>query len=193
MNKPVDVFKRKLVESNSCIANFVSTTSNGNENAQEASNRVSYRVAKALEAHRIAENLIGPSIKDVVQCMLGEKAAKKIDIVPFPNNTLSRRINDISSYVETTVVRVKKSQYYALQLDESTDVANLAVFLVFVRYINEDTGIAEEEFLFCRPLRERIPGEYIFNLTNSYFAENEIDWSRCIALYMHRWGHINDG
>jgi hypothetical protein len=59
-----------------------------------------------------------------------EMLQKNID-VPFSNNTLSRRINDISSYVETTVVRVKKSQYYALQLEESTDVANLAILLVF--------------------------------------------------------------
>jgi hypothetical protein len=82
-------------------------------------------------------------------------AKKKIGIVPFSNNTLSQRINDISSsYVETTAVqRVKKSQYYALQLDESTDVANLAILVVFVRYINEDTGIAEEELLFCRSLK----------------------------------------
>jgi hypothetical protein len=57
MNEPVDFFKRNLVESKSCIANFVSTTSNSNENALEASYRVSYRVAKALEAHTIAENL----------------------------------------------------------------------------------------------------------------------------------------
>jgi hypothetical protein len=63
-----------------------------------------YRVAKALEAYTIAQNLMGPSMKDVVQCMLGEKAAKKIDIVPFSDNTLSRRIHDISNYVETTVV-----------------------------------------------------------------------------------------
>jgi hypothetical protein len=76
-NKPVDFLKRKLVESNRCIVNFVSTTSNYNENALEASYRISYRVTKALEAHTIAENLIGPSIKDVVQCMLGEKVAKK--------------------------------------------------------------------------------------------------------------------
>jgi hypothetical protein len=105
MNKPVDFFTRKLVESKSCIANFVSTTSNDNENALEASYRISYRVAKALETHKMAENLIGPSIKYVVQRMLGEKVSKKIDTVHLSNNTLSRRINDISSYIETTVVQ----------------------------------------------------------------------------------------
>jgi hypothetical protein len=66
MNKLVDIFKRNLFESNGCITNFLSTTSNDNENAQEASNRVSYRVAKALQAHAIAENIIGPCIKDDV-------------------------------------------------------------------------------------------------------------------------------
>jgi hypothetical protein len=51
-----------------------------------------------------------------------------------------------------------------------------------VRYINEDTGIAEEELLFCRPLKESTPGEDLFNLTNAYFAENETYWSRCIGI-----------
>jgi hypothetical protein len=111
MNKPVNFFKRKLVDSTSCIANFVSTTSNDNENALEASYQIRYQVAKALETHTIADNLISPSIKYVVQCMLGERVAKKTEIVHYFNNTLSRRINDISSYVETTVVqRMKKSQ-----------------------------------------------------------------------------------
>jgi hypothetical protein len=54
--------------------------------------------------------------------------------------------------------------------------------LVFVRYINEDTGIAEEELLFWRSLKERTSGEDIFNLTNAYFVENEIDLSRCIGI-----------
>jgi hypothetical protein len=51
-----------------------------------------------------------------------------------------------------------------------------------VRYINEDTGIAEEELLFCRPLKERITGEDTVNLTKAYFDENAIEWSRCIDI-----------
>jgi hypothetical protein len=65
---------------------------------------------------------------------------------------------------------------------ESTDVANLATSLRFVRYINEDTGIAEEELLFFRPLKERTTGDDTFNLTNAYFPENEMDLSRCIGI-----------
>jgi hypothetical protein len=57
MNKPVDFFKRKLVESKSCIVNFASTTSNTNENALEASYRISYRVAKSFgSSHDIRES-----------------------------------------------------------------------------------------------------------------------------------------
>jgi hypothetical protein len=31
-------------------------------------------------------------------------------------------------------------------------------------------------------LKERTTGEDIFNLTNAYFAEKEVDWSRCIGI-----------
>jgi hypothetical protein len=51
MNKPVDFFKRKLVEPKSCIASFVST-SNDNENALEASHRNRYRVVKLWKLTR---------------------------------------------------------------------------------------------------------------------------------------------
>jgi DNA-binding transcriptional regulator YhcF (GntR family) len=69
MDKPVDVYKRKLVESKSGITTFVSTTSNDNENAPEASHQISYQVAKASEAHTKSKNPIGPCIKDVVHSM----------------------------------------------------------------------------------------------------------------------------
>uniref|UniRef100_A0A8C0IJU4 DUF4371 domain-containing protein n=1 Tax=Chelonoidis abingdonii TaxID=106734 RepID=A0A8C0IJU4_CHEAB len=139
------------------------------------------KYAKASEAHIIAESLIGSYIKEVVHCMLGEKTAKRTDMVPLSNNTLSHRINDMPNNVETTIVqRVKNSSYYAIQLDESTDVANLAILLLFVYYVNE--GLVEDNLLFCRPLEERTTGEDIFNLTNAYFQEKETDWSRCLGI-----------
>jgi hypothetical protein len=69
-------------------------------------------------------------------------------------------------------------------LDESAGVDNVDILLVFVGYINEDTGIAEEELIFRRPLKERTTGEdtSIFSLTNACFVENEIDWFRWIGI-----------
>uniref|UniRef100_A0A674J7L1 HAT C-terminal dimerisation domain-containing protein n=1 Tax=Terrapene triunguis TaxID=2587831 RepID=A0A674J7L1_9SAUR len=185
LDKPADFFKRKLAERKSDITGFMSKASTDNENALEASYRVSYRVAKASEAHTIAESLIGPCIKDVVHCMLREKAAKRIDMVPLSNNKLSRRINDMSNNIETIIVHtVKNSPYYAIRLDESTDVANLAILLLFVRYVNE--GLVEEDLLFCRPLEEHTTGEDIFNLTNytgfvsrTKKVASKVSWTHC--------------
>jgi hypothetical protein len=40
---------------------------------------VSYRVASAAKSNFIAEILIGPCVKDVVQCLFGENAAEMVE------------------------------------------------------------------------------------------------------------------
>ena len=67
-----------------------------------------------------------------------------------------------------------------IQLDESTDVSNLAILLLLVRYINVES--VEEELLFYRPLKERTTGADIFKLTDEYFRENSINWTRCVRI-----------
>jgi hypothetical protein len=94
-----------LIESKSDIINFISIATNDNENALEASYGVSYREGKAAKAHLIAERLIDPCVKDVVQYLLGENVAKMVDMVPLSNYTVSRQINDMSSNIETTVLK----------------------------------------------------------------------------------------
>jgi hypothetical protein len=75
-------------------------------------------------------------------------------MVTLSNNIVSRRINNMSNNIETTVIqRLKNSSYYNIQLHKSTDVANLAILLVLARYINE--GTVEEDLLFRSPLKER--------------------------------------
>jgi hypothetical protein len=63
-----------MIKSKGDITNFTSVATNDKKNALEMSYQVSNLVAKI---HFIAESLIGPCIKDAVQCLLGENAARR--------------------------------------------------------------------------------------------------------------------
>ncbi|GBP32892.1 Zinc finger BED domain-containing protein 5 [Eumeta japonica] len=151
-----------------------------NEKATEASYLVSYRIEQAGEAHSIAENLIKPCVLDITKCMLDEKSAKHLSTVPLSNDTVSRRIHDLVSYVKQKLVTRLQKTRFALQMDESTDVASLAILLVIVRYACESTF--EEDMLMGSPLPTNTIGEEIFNKINIFFEENDVSWNDCIDI-----------
>ena len=77
------------------------------------------------------EDLIIPSAADMAGTMLGEKAQKTIQTMPSSNNTVSQRISDMAGDVlKQLLLCIQASELYALQLDESTDMAGLAQVLV---------------------------------------------------------------
>ena len=76
-------------------------------------------------------------------------------------------------------LRIQASEFYALQLDESTDVACLAQLLVYVLYVN---GGSIKEDLFCKPLKSRRTGEDIFKVLYSFVTSNGLCWSRCVGI-----------
>jgi hypothetical protein len=47
------------------------------------------------------------------------------------------------------LLRIQASEFYALQLEETTDVAGLAQNLVYVHYVYG--GPIKEDILFCKP------------------------------------------
>ena len=75
-----------------------------------------------------------PCVKDIVECMLDGKATELVGTVPLSNNTISRRIGDLAEDVKATLLSRIKCTKFSLQMDESTDVAGLAILIVFVRY-----------------------------------------------------------
>ncbi|GBO41578.1 hypothetical protein AVEN_116120-1 [Araneus ventricosus] len=88
-DKPTDFFRRKCIELGKvqkCISYHSKTV---NEKALMTSYLVSYRIAQAGEAHTVAENLIKPCVKDIIECKFDEKAAKGIDTIPLSNDTTS--------------------------------------------------------------------------------------------------------
>ncbi|XP_068229726.1 protein FAM200C-like [Palaemon carinicauda] len=64
---------------------------------------------------------------------------------------------------------------FSLQFDESCDIASCAVLLGFVRYVHQDR--IKEEFLLCENLLTTTKGEDVFNIINSFFTKNGLDWN----------------
>ncbi|GFV85588.1 zinc finger BED domain-containing protein 5 [Trichonephila clavipes] len=112
--------------------------------------------------------------------MLDEKSAKHVSTVPLSNDTVSRQIHDLASYVKQELVTRLQKARFVLQIDESTDVAGLAILLVIVRYPYENSF--EEDMLMCSPLPTNTTGEEIFNKINIFFEENNLSWNDCIDV-----------
>jgi hypothetical protein len=95
---------------------------------------VSYRVARTGKTHTIVEEFILPAAE--------EKAQKTKQKMPSSNNTVSQCIRDMAGDVlKQLPLHIQASDFYALQLDESTDVAGLAQLLVYVGYVYVGGGV----------------------------------------------------
>ena len=108
----------------------------------EASYRVSLLIAKARKPHTIGEELIMPCAKEMVSLIIGEDMVSKLGIVPLSNNTVHRRICDMSEDITAQNV-IKQSPWHAIQLDESMDIASCAQLMVWVRFIKDGDFVDE--------------------------------------------------
>ena len=93
-----------------------------------ASYEIALLVAKNKKPHTIAEELIMPSARVLAKHVIGDEAASKLNSVFVSNNTIQRRITEMSTDIkEHVITEVQGSKYgFAIQLDEPTDVSNCA-------------------------------------------------------------------
>ncbi|CAL9683639.1 unnamed protein product [Knipowitschia caucasica] len=178
--KAEEFYKRKLMgfkTSQSVIKKAASVSSK----ALEASYAVSLLVAKSKKPHTIVEQLILPAATALAEKMIDKRAADAFKTVPLSNNTVSRRIADMSSnIVEQVVSKMRRAGHFALQLDEMTDVSGEAQLLAFVRY--KDESDINEHVLFCKALPGKTTGEEIFQVIDSFFKEHDIEWTYCTHI-----------
>ncbi|GFY50416.1 SCAN domain-containing protein 3 [Trichonephila inaurata madagascariensis] len=127
------------------------------ENALRASYLVANRIAKAKKPFTIGEELILPTTKDICRELLGEAAVEKIAHVPLSADTVTRRIEEIAEDIEAQLFeRINASPWYALQVDESTDIDNKAILLAYVRYQYQED--VHEDLLCALPLPTNTTG-----------------------------------
>ena len=139
-----------------------------------------------MKSHTIAESLVLPAAKKLVRNLIGDGAAAKLDNVSLSNDTVKRRIQEMSGDIADQVMAgVKDSKFgLAIQLDESTDVAKCSQLLVYVRFIQNYT--VKTELMLNQELAATTKEKDVFNVLADFFKENELDWSKLV-------GYTTDG
>ena len=103
--------------------------------------------------------------------------------MPLPARIVKERISILAENVKEQVISsIKQAKYFAIQLDETTDVNSNSQLMVYVRY--KSTHVIEEKLLFCSPLKLRSRGIDVHNIVNEYFNARSINlkWENCVAV-----------
>ena len=149
--------------------------------AVRASFAVAWKTARAKAPYTAGENFIKPASVKMARIMCGDAVANKLEMVPLLNDSIKRRIKELSRNVlQQTIAAIRHCERFSLQLDETTDIGSDAQFMVFVRYF--DTNDFVEQYLFCRPLAKNTTGEEIFKKVNFFFKEHQLEWSNCVSV-----------
>ncbi|CAM5084567.1 unnamed protein product [Eretmochelys imbricata] len=92
--------------------------------------------------------------------MVVEQAAIALKTIPISSSTIHRYIDDLAENVLEQLI------HFALQLDESTDITNMAQLLCSVRFVK--AGMTVEELLFCKEIPTQTTGGEICKILDKF-------------------------
>ena len=179
-NKPATFFQRILRTSEQQRRSFESEFLT-QEKYTRASFEASWLIAKTKKPFNIGEDLVLPAAVKMTEIVRGKKEAEDMRKIPLSNNTVSRRISAINDdQREQLILRIKEGIKFAIQLDESTDITNMAHLLVYVQYIYNNE--INKDLLFCQQMNARTTGMDIFQKVDTFFSNVGLQWKDCVAI-----------
>ena len=174
-------FFRRLLEQQSKEKTVFKKWLTVSEKAQAASYDVAEMIAQQTRSHTLAESIILPACRKIVKRILGDKAEQEICKTPLSNNTIQRRIVDLSANIEEIVqTKLQSTVEFALQVDKSTDISSKPQLLAFIRFVDGSQII--NQFLCCKEMSLTTRGQDVFEILSAYFEKWNLSWNSCIGI-----------
>ncbi|XP_072382673.1 protein FAM200C-like [Diabrotica undecimpunctata] len=102
--------------------------------------------------------------------ILGTQSKQKFSQIPLSDKTVKRRIDDMVEDIQNQVVdAVKQSPLFAIQLNESTDIAQCSQITVYVRYIENER--MKDELLFSTELEITTQAIDVMKAVSDFFVK----------------------
>lgn len=183
--KPKTYFE-ELRNQNKTLAKKMKTFSKISDKATVASYKIAQLLCKKKKSHIEAESVILPAILIAVEIMLGAEFLTQIKKIPLSDNTISRRIQEMSEDIDAQVrdlfddTKDLFSSLWALQIDESTDISGKAQLIAYIRYIRN--GKINNQFLFCLELVQTTTGQDVFKLVDENIRSRNLKWKNCVSI-----------
>ncbi|XP_073324188.1 zinc finger BED domain-containing protein 5-like [Pagrus major] len=116
----------------------------------------------------------------MVSIMFDDSTASKLRAIPLSNNTIGRRIYDMSKDIEEQLNDKVRDGRFSLQMDEATDSNKDCLLITYVRFIDGDD--MREELLFCKQIPGRATAEELFKIIDTYLKEANLKWEDCVGI-----------
>lgn len=146
-----------------------------------AAYKISLNIAKRGKPHTLAEEIILPAIKDVIENVMKKDSLNVLKSLPLSAQSVKRHIDEMAEEIENIVVSELKNCKFSIQLDESVFGIS-AILMVYVRYFSKIKGQVIDEFLFAKYLETDGKGVTIFRCLEEYLHKHNIPFENIIAV-----------
>jgi hypothetical protein len=181
LEKKDKAYFSRLLSSQFKEAKVMNNITKTSEKALVSSYKVPEVISRKMQPHTAAETLILPAYKEIVKSMLGEAAEREMSKVPLSNDTIARRIGDMSADIQKQEAeKLNDGAKFALQLDELTDISKKCQVMSYVRFLKGES--LAEQFLACKELPLTSTGSDINKCMTSTLEENGSYWKNCITV-----------
>ena len=183
LDKDLEFFRKRREErtKQGKITNMFKKSAQSKDDGQLASYYLSLIIAKHGLPHSIGEKTFIPVLKTVLEKVIHYKNTSNVlRSIPLSNNTVKRRIDEVSECVEQKLVQMMCENFFSMQVDESTLPGGKCLILVCVRLITNDT--VYEELALSDLMETHSTGKLVFDKIIRYFQENKIPSTNLIGI-----------